>query len=420
MTKFTESYNLQVLTGSTGTVYTCQIDGGELDDVNKFRLTLRGLATLSETDALLTFTFTYGAALQAVITFGTTSPPNPNAAFVCQALLSSLGGPSVQALHAEGMIAVPPADWVGTPAGYGAGTEDSASDQNLTVSIMLSGGTGSSVGVEYDTNNVGDGEFAATPTLGGSAETGEYVLVCTAESPDSGTFSVTTPSGDPLSDLTVGSVYSSLHINGTLQDGATDFQIGDTIIVAVATTSDVVPQYASLEKLSYIEPPDIPESDIPNTQIVTLYKINRLPHSLFKDVRFYAELTHNLSFMGIGTATFTRASTSTATWRDGAAHAVAVNEPRFEYSGDTAIGLRITTATETLTFPTANGLNGSGTMFWKEDGVVKRTPTDTNPFNSSGTWIGSTNVNISHILQFDASRTLTATEINVVVAILNS
>ena len=400
-------------------VFTYTVSGGELDDINKLRLTLQALANISDSAVVITVKVKYGSSTEATITFGSSSPPNANAALVCEAMLSALGGPSVQALHLQGMIDVPVPDWTGTPAGYAGGAETSASDQTLQISITVTGGTGSSVSVDYDANNAGDGVFAATPTLGGSAENGDYVLVCTAESPDSGTFSVTTPSGNPLSDLTVGSAYSSTHINGTLQDGAADFEIGDTITITVVTSTDVVAQYASLEKLGYIEDAEIPEPDLPNTQILVLSKLNRLPHSLFKDVIFYAELTHSLDFMGIGTATFVRGSGSTATWRDGASHSVAANVPRFEYSGDTAIGMKITTATETLTFPTANNLSDSGTLFWKQDGVVKRTPTDTNPINGSGVWTGGTNVNISCLLKFHSSRTLTAAEINVVTAILN-
>jgi len=81
-------------------------------------------------------------------------------------------------------------------------------------------------------SNVGDG-VAGTVTLGDYAEVGIYTLTCTAESADAGTFSVLTPSGYYLADLTVASAYTSQHINLTIADGAEDFDTGDVFTIAV-------------------------------------------------------------------------------------------------------------------------------------------------------------------------------------------
>lgn len=81
-------------------------------------------------------------------------------------------------------------------------------------------------------SNVGNGTMG-TVTNGVDAENGDYVLVCTAEAIDAGTFSVTTPSGATLDDMTVGVAYVSSHINFTLADGATDFDIDDTFTIDV-------------------------------------------------------------------------------------------------------------------------------------------------------------------------------------------
>lgn len=82
------------------------------------------------------------------------------------------------------------------------------------------------------TDNVGNGVLG-TITAGSLIETGTYVLICTAAATDAGTFSVRSPSGELLPDLTVASAYSGDHINVTLADGATDFAVGDRFDVYV-------------------------------------------------------------------------------------------------------------------------------------------------------------------------------------------
>lgn len=97
----------------------------------------------------------------------------------------------------------------------------------LTKVPTLAAGTATAGG-----SNVGDG-VAGTVTLGDYAELGTYTLTCTAESANAGTFSVLTPSGYFLSDLTVASAYTSQHINLTIADGAEDFDAGDVFTIAV-------------------------------------------------------------------------------------------------------------------------------------------------------------------------------------------
>lgn len=80
--------------------------------------------------------------------------------------------------------------------------------------------------------NTGNGT-ASAPTVGTEAINGTYTLTCTAAAADSGTFSVVTPLGAALDDLTVAVAYVSSHINLTISDGATDFIVGDTFTVDV-------------------------------------------------------------------------------------------------------------------------------------------------------------------------------------------
>lgn len=81
-------------------------------------------------------------------------------------------------------------------------------------------------------SGAGDGTIGAV-TLGGSAEAGTYVLTCIAPGTNVGTFSVMTPSGEYLPNLTVPTAYTSSHINLTVADGAEDWGSGAVIHVTV-------------------------------------------------------------------------------------------------------------------------------------------------------------------------------------------
>ena len=79
----------------------------------------------------------------------------------------------------------------------------------------------------------GDGVIGAV-TLGSAAEVGTYVLTVKTAAANAGTFSVRTPSGAYLPDLTVAVAYASSHINLTVADGATDWGAGAVVHVVVA------------------------------------------------------------------------------------------------------------------------------------------------------------------------------------------
>ena len=106
-----------------------------------------------------------------------------------------------------------------------------ASGNNLSACAVL-GQVTSASDATADGGNVGNGT-ASAPALGTEAINGTYTLACTAEAVDGGTFSVATPGGTLLSDLTVGVAYVSSHINLTISDGAEDFDVGDIFTVDV-------------------------------------------------------------------------------------------------------------------------------------------------------------------------------------------
>jgi hypothetical protein len=178
---------------------------------------------------------------------------------------------------------------------------------------------------------------------------------------------------------------------------------------AASLSNTVTIAYQTLEHIGFSENTSLPELEEPTACIFISSKLNKLRYNLRKDAYVYIPLEHDLAGLCYGAVTFTRGSTSTATWRDGVAHAVAANKGRFEYSGDDALGLAINTGTETLSLDSDNLLGDSNTLCWNRDGIFKSTPSTANPFSTMSIYTGTSGVHISHITKFN--RILTAAEI---------
>jgi hypothetical protein len=192
--------------------------------------------------------------------------------------------------------------------------------------------------------------------------------------------------------------YGSL---GAASGGNEDFEI-KVQWNAASGNNTFVSEHSTLELISSSVVAEEDELDEPTAYIFISSRLNNLRYDLRKDAYFYAPLEHELEFYGYGDVTFARNSTTTATWRDGASHSIAVNEPRFEYDGDDVEGLLITTSTETLTYSTANALSNSNSLCWLQEGVYKSTVRgDTNIFNGSGVLTGLTSTHIMHIVKFN-------------------
>lgn len=107
-----------------------------------------------------------------------------------------------------------------------------ASGISLAACTVLGQVTSASAATAGGTNT-GNGT-ASAPTIGTEAINGTYVLTCTdATTGGSEIFSVVTPLGTALADLTVGVAYVSAHINLTLTAGGTPFIVGDTWTIDV-------------------------------------------------------------------------------------------------------------------------------------------------------------------------------------------
>lgn len=84
-----------------------------------------------------------------------------------------------------------------------------------------------------DGGNTGNGTMTGV-TAGDQVAIGTYTMTCTAAAADAGTFAVMAPDGSALPDAEVGTAYVNEQINFTINDGATDFAVGDIFTVAVA------------------------------------------------------------------------------------------------------------------------------------------------------------------------------------------
>ena len=87
-------------------------------------------------------------------------------------------------------------------------------------------GTASSV------TGTGNGTLTLYRTMEG-VQPGTYSLACTAAAANAGTFSVTAPDGTALAAATVGTRYTNAGLDFKLNDGSTDFIVGDTFTIAV-------------------------------------------------------------------------------------------------------------------------------------------------------------------------------------------
>jgi hypothetical protein len=88
---------------------------------------------------------------------------------------------------------------------------------------------------------VGTGNGTATVVFGGPETlVGNYVVTCTIAAANGGTFSVVNPAGKALPVAVVGTPYRSREINFTLNDGGTDFIVGDSFTFVVDTTAPAV------------------------------------------------------------------------------------------------------------------------------------------------------------------------------------
>jgi len=86
-----------------------------------------------------------------------------------------------------------------------------------------------------DAGNTGDGTVTDV-SLGSAAKLGTYILECITAAANGGTFKVLDPDGVRLDDADVGAVYTGA-INFTINDGATDFAVGDKFTIEVTEGS---------------------------------------------------------------------------------------------------------------------------------------------------------------------------------------
>jgi hypothetical protein len=78
----------------------------------------------------------------------------------------------------------------------------------------------------------------ASARYGDDVQVGTYVARCIAAAANAGTFRVFAPDGSVVGDATVAVAFASTHINFTINDGSTDFIVGDTYSFVVNQTAE--------------------------------------------------------------------------------------------------------------------------------------------------------------------------------------
>ncbi len=87
------------------------------------------------------------------------------------------------------------------------------------------------VGEAYDNEQI---DFTINDP-GANAQVGDsFTVLATAAAGNSGTFAIKAPDGTALPNATVGVAYANPQLNLTINDGATDFAVGDTFTITVA------------------------------------------------------------------------------------------------------------------------------------------------------------------------------------------
>jgi hypothetical protein len=114
------------------------------------------------------------------------------------------------------------------------------SGQNLAIGTVLGKITIGAVS-ETHAGNTGNGAMtldATTPALA-NAQVGVYSAKCITAASNSGTFEIFDPKGNSLGIVAVAATFAN-QIKFVIADGATDFIVGDTFLIAVAAGSGKV------------------------------------------------------------------------------------------------------------------------------------------------------------------------------------
>jgi hypothetical protein len=111
--------------------------------------------------------------------------------------------------------------------------------QNLKIGAVIGKITKAISAPVADGGNTGDGTVTGE-ALGIASLIGTYTLECIAAAANGGTFKVVAPDGDALPDAEVSTAYVNEQINFTINDGGTDFVVGDKFTIDVDAGSGKV------------------------------------------------------------------------------------------------------------------------------------------------------------------------------------
>ena len=105
------------------------------------------------------------------------------------------------------------------------------SAEDLVAGAIITGVDGT-VAATADAGNIGDGTMAATPVGKAGVKAGDYELVVTAKVASAGDFELHDPDGVLVGTGNVAAAFDN-QLAFTLQDGGTDFEVGDRFTITV-------------------------------------------------------------------------------------------------------------------------------------------------------------------------------------------
>lgn len=127
--------------------------------------------------------------------------------------------------------------------------------------------------------NTGNGTITGTIAAGARAVPGTYRVTCIATATNGGLFAVVAPNGEHGGHIRVGVALTGSHLSGlTINDGSTDFALGDSFTIAVSAGNGKCVAYNSSQPHDIVGvlPEDVnaTSADAPAT-VVTMANVLR-------------------------------------------------------------------------------------------------------------------------------------------------
>lgn len=146
------------------------------------------------------------------------------------------------------------------------------SGEDLQAGAIITG-TAGTVTSTADSGNTGDGTMAATPVGKAGVKAGDYELVIVAAATNAGAFELRDPDGILVGTGNVAAAFDN-QLAFTLQDGATDFAVGDRFTISVADPKWIERAVTAVARGILLSDVDASAADAPGVAVVRAAEVN--------------------------------------------------------------------------------------------------------------------------------------------------